>query len=315
MTEQEAISYSLHFLGGIMSRFFKTVTMLSLFVAMTVGTACAETVKIGVLAKDGPAKALAMWQATGDYLSSKIPGKTFEIIPLEFKKIYPAVEAKEVDFFLTGPSMYVTTKEKYGASALVTMINSREGKATETMGGVILTTSSNDAVNSLADLKGKKFMAVEPTSMGGWQMAWKALADAGIDPKKDFAALEFGGKHDNVVLAVLNEKVDAGTVRTDTLERMAAAGAIVMDDFKIINKQTHGDFPFVCSTALYPEWPLAKTASTPDALAAQVATALKELKVDEPAAKNAKIVGWKSALDYGVVAEMMKKLGVEASAN
>lgn len=298
-----------------MSKFLKTVTMLGLFAVMTMGTACAETVKIGVLAKDGPAKALSMWQATGEYLNGKIPGKTFEIVPLEFKKVYPAIEAKEVDFFLAGPSMYVTAKDKYGASALVTMVNSREGKATETMGGVILTTSSNDSINSLADLKGKKFMAVEATSMGGWQMAWKALADAGIDPKKDFAALEFGGKHDNVVLAVLNEKVDAGTVRTDTLERMAAAGAIVMDDFKIINKQTYADFPFACSTALYPEWPLAKTANTADALATQVATALKELKGDDPAAKNAKIVGWKSALDYAVVGEMMKKLGVEASAN
>ncbi len=64
--------------------------------------------------------------------------------------------------------------------------------------------------------------------------------------------LEFGGKHDNVVYAVQNGEVDAGTVRTDTLERMAAAGDIDMSEFKVINAQSTAGFPFVLSTTLYP---------------------------------------------------------------
>lgn len=52
--------------------------------ALSINTAAAgETFKIGVLAKNGPVKALKMWKATGDYLSQKINGMAFEIVPLQ----------------------------------------------------------------------------------------------------------------------------------------------------------------------------------------------------------------------------------------
>ena len=203
-------------------------------------------------------------------------------------------------------------KVKYNSSAVATMINSRQGKPLKSFGGVILVSADRDDINTLADLKNKKFMAVEEGSFGGWQMAYKELKDNGIDPKADFAKLEFGGKHDNVVFAVQNGTADAGTVRTDTLERMAAAGDIGMDEFKIIAAKQYADFPFVVSTALYPEWPFAKAAATSDADAKKVEDALVALGADDPAAKSAKIVGWSQPLDYSGVEELQKLLGVGA---
>ncbi len=286
------------------------VLFLTLFFLCAVSVQASDTIKIGVLAKNGPAKALKKWSATGEYLSSKL-GKPVEIVPLDFDKVNPAIEADDVDFFLINSSMFVTAKVKYGASAIATMVNSRQGQALKSFGGVIFTTSYNDDINSLEDLKGKTFMAVKKSSFGGWQMAYKTLKDAGIDPNRDFAKVEFGGKHDNVVFAVQNEAVEAGTVRTDTLERMVASGAIAMEDFKVINKQS-SSFPFVYSTTLYPEWPLAKTAETPDTLAREVVAALKQIKQDDAAASKAKIVGWTDPLDYSEVEALQKALGVGA---
>ena len=274
----------------------------------------AETYKIGVLAKRGPVKAMKKWKATGDYLTAKIPDKTFEIVPLDFDEVNPAIESGKVDYFLVNSSMFVTAKVKYGASAVATMINSRQGQPLKSFGGVILTSVENDSINNISDLKGKTFMAVKKSSFGGWQMAYKEILDAGVDPQQDFAKLDFGGKHDNVVLAVQNGAVDCGTVRTDTLERMAAEGMIDMDEFKIINQKSHNGFPFVTSSALYPEWPLAKISKTSDADAKEVLEALKQLKETETAAKNAKIVGWVDALDYGPVEELQKSLKVGAYA-
>jgi ABC-type phosphate/phosphonate transport system substrate-binding protein len=190
------------------------------------------------------------------------------------------------------------------------MINSRQGKPLKAFGGVILTSVDNDGINAIGDLKGKTFMAVSKSSFGGWQMAYKEILDAGIDPFSDFGKLEFGGKHDNVVLAVLNGAVEAGTVRTDTLERMAAGGSIFMDDFKIINPKSQKDFPFVCSTTLYPEWPLGRLASISTSLSDQVVASLKKMKADDPAAKAAKVVGWTSALDYSPVESLQQKLKI-----
>ena len=272
----------------------------------------AQNYKIGVLAKRGPVKALKQWKATGDYLSAKIAGKTFEIVPLDFDEVNPAIESNKVDFFLVNSSMFITAKVKFGASAVATMVNSRQGQPLKSFGGVILTSVDNDNINSINDLKGKTFMAVKESSFGGWQMAYKEILDAGVDPHQDFAKLEFGGKHDNVVLAVQNGAIECGTVRTDTLERMAAEGMIDMDEFKIINKKSHNGFPFVISSALYPEWPLAKTQKTSDAVAKEVLEALKQLKETDDAAKSGKIVGWVDALDYGPVEELQKSLKVGA---
>ncbi len=281
-----------------------------LFFFCSFSAQAAEVVKIGVLAKNGPAKVLKKWTATGEYLSQKL-GKTVEIVPLDFDKVNAAIEGNAVGFFLINSSMFVTAKVKFGAAAIATMINSRQGQALEVFGGVIFTTAYNDSINSLEDLKGKTFSAVKKSSFGGWQMAYKTIKDAGMDPFTDFAKVDFAGKHDNVVFAIQNEQAEAGTVRTDTLERMVASGAIAMEDFKIINKQS-SSFPFVYSTTLYPEWPLAKTAATSDALAQEVVAALKQVKKDDPAAKKAKIIGWADPLDYGPVEELQQALSVGA---
>ncbi|MCG7984398.1 MAG: phosphate/phosphite/phosphonate ABC transporter substrate-binding protein [Candidatus Thiodiazotropha lotti] len=288
-----------------------SIAVFSSFLAIT-NSAYADDYKIGVLAKRGVAKAMKKWGDTAEYMTEKIAGDTFTIVPLDFDEVFPAIENKEVDFFLVNSSMYVTAQVKYGAKAVATMVNSRQGEALKSFGGVILTYVDRDDINSTADIKGKNFMAVKESSFGGWQMAYKELLDQGVDPMKDFASLQFGGKHDNVVFAVQNGEVDAGTVRTDTLERMASAGDIDLSEFKIISSKTHSGFPFVVSTALYPEWPFAKISDTPDDVASRAADALIALKSDAKAAQSAKIVGWTAPLDYVEVEDLQKLLKVGA---
>ena len=288
-----------------------SIVVLSSLLVIT-NSAFADDYKIGVLAKRGVAKAMKKWGDTAEYMTQKIAGDNFTIVPLDFDEVFPAIENKEVDFFLVNSSMFVTAQVKYGAKAVATMVNSRQGEALKSFGGVILTYVDRDDINSAADIKGKNFMAVKESSFGGWQMAYKELLDQGVNPMKDFASLQFGGKHDNVVFAVQNGEVDAGTVRTDTLERMASAGDIDLSEFKIISTKKHAGFPFVVSTALYPEWPFAKISDTPDEVASRVADALTSIKSDAKAAQSAKIVGWTAPLDYTEVEDLQKLLKVGA---
>lgn len=286
------------------------IIFLTIFLMNTV--TYADEYKIGVLAKNGATKAMKKWGATADYLNTSIKGDTFTIVPLGFEEVFPAVSDASVDFFLVNSSMFVTAKVKYNASAIATMINSRQGKSLKSFGGVILTYIDRDDINSLSDIKGKNFMAVKKSSFGGWQMAYKEFLDNNINPKEDFAKLSFGGKHDNVVFAVQNGEVDAGTVRTDTLERMVSAGDIELSEFKILAKKDAADFPFVVSTALYPEWPFAKVYGVSDDISNKVADALVQLDAKNKAAQAAKIIGWTSALDYSEVETLQEELGVGA---
>ena len=268
--------------------------------------------KIGVLAKRGPDRALAKWQPLAEYLSKNIPGHTFQIVPLNFEEIYQAVEANNIDFIIANSGMYVDFEADYGANRIATLKNLRLGNPYTLFGGVILTKADRKEIQTLKDLKGKTFMAVNKTSLGGWQMAWGVLEDEGIDPTRHFKKLSFGNTHDAVVEAVFKGEVDAGTVRTDTLERMAAEGKIQLQDFKIINQQqdASGKFPFVHSTPLYPEWPFAVTKDVPVEIAEQVARALLNMPEDSPAAKASKSEGWTIPLNYRPVHELFIDLSI-----
>jgi len=277
-------------------------------------SAAAEpSIKIGVLAKRGSEHCLKQWSPTADYLSREIPGKRFEIIPIDFDHINEMVERGAVDFILSNSSFYVEMEIKHGVNRIATLKNKRLNGTYTTFGGVIFCLKKRDDIKTLHDLKGKSFMAVKKTSFGGWLMAWRELKEAGIYPFKDFSSLKFGGTQDAVVYAVNNGEADAGTVRTDTLERMHLEGKVTLDDFNVIHGHGGGaaHLSFLHSTRAYPEWPMAKVSHTSDLLAEQVAIKLIEMSADSEAAISAQCSGWTIPLNYQQVHDCLKFLKVE----
>ena len=194
------------------------VVLLGLILLVVFAGVAQAEIKVGVLAKRGANKAMTKWKATGDYLAAKL-GEPVVIIPLKFTAIEPMVKDKKIDFMLANSAFFVEMEKKYNAHAVATLINSRDGKALKEFGGVVLV-RADSSIHTLADIKGKKFMCVKYSSLGGGQMAARLFHDNGIDPKKDFAVYAQGKKHDNVVMAVKSGVMDGGTVRSDTLERM-----------------------------------------------------------------------------------------------
>jgi two-component system sensor histidine kinase TtrS len=267
-------------------------------------------VRIGVLSHRGDEATLKMWGPTAEYLDTAIPSRHFQIIPLDFDEVNPAVAHAKVDFVLVNPGIYVNLEVKFRVSRIATLYNRRGDVPYKIFGGVIFTRRDHPKIRTLDDLKDRSFMAVDATSLGGFQMAWREMKAQGIDPFEDLARLDFAGIHDRVVIAVRDGRVDAGTVRTDILERMALAGVIDLADFYIINPQRDPEFPFVHSTRLYPEWPFSKVAHTSDGLAEQVAVALLQMPGDHPAALAGKYAGWSIPLDYQPVHELFRELGL-----
>jgi len=278
---------------------------------MFVAAAQAE-IKIGILALRGAPKVLEEWTATGAYLTDKM-GEPVTIMPLEFAAIEPMLKDGKIDFVLANSAFYVEMEKKYGAKAIAMQINSANGKPVKEFGGVIFA-RKDSPINTLADLKGKKFMVTKASSFGGGQMALRLLLQNGIDYRKDFAEFKEGGKHDNVVLAVKNGAMDAGTVRSDVLEAMEKEGKIKLSEFKIIN-QVKDSFPFVHSTELYPEWPMAAAKHVDAAKVKKLGEALMAVKPDMDAAKKAGILGWAPAADFKSVRECLKALKYGAFAN
>lgn len=290
-------------------RYFALFALCLMFLAPAVSADIPS--RIGVLAFRGDRDALKRWTPTADYLSEKTPGVRFSIVPLDLDEIGPSVANGEVDFVLTNTGNYVDLEARYGISRIATLKNLRQGEAYTQFGAVIFTRADHPKIKELSDLRGGRFAAVSQEAFGGFQMAWRELLDIGIDPFTDLKKLEFlGFPQDNIVYAVLNGSVDAGTVRTDTMERMEQEGKINLDAFRILNQQDTPGFPFLHSTRLYPEWPFSKMRHTPEELAEHVAVALLNMSSESNVARAARSAGWTIPLDYGSVHVMFRTLKI-----
>ena len=266
-----------------------------------------EQIKVGVLSHRGDEATLKLWAPTADYLSNTIPEHEFLVVPLDFDEIQPAVANREIDFLLVNPGIYVVMEVKHRISRIATMNNLVGKNKMNVFGGLIFTSAVNKEIDSIEDLKNHSFMAVDKTSLGGYQMAWRELAANGIDLHSDMK-VSFGGIHDEVVQAVLSGKVDAGTVRTGIITSMAEQGIINLSDVKVLNAKTSDGFPLPHSTSLYPEWPFSKLHHTSNDLAQRVAVALLAMSELEPAVQWGEYAGWTIPLEYQPVHDLLKDL-------
>ncbi|MDH5802782.1 MAG: PhnD/SsuA/transferrin family substrate-binding protein, partial [Gammaproteobacteria bacterium] len=230
--------------------------------------------------------------------------------PLSIDNLSNAIRDGRVDFVLTNPASYAELEIQYGISRIATLRNRRAGQSYTKFGALIFTRADRDDIQTLNDLKGKTFAAVHPNAFGGWWMAWREMQHRGLRIE-DLGSLQFTGlPQDQVVQAVMQGKADAGTVRTNILERMQQENLIPAQQLKILSPQMAAGFPFAHSTRLYPEWPFAKARQTENQLAQQVAIALLSMAQDHAAAQQANSAGWTIPLDYQPVHELMQELSV-----
>ncbi len=247
-----------------------------------------------MLAKRGAAQCYAQWSPTAAYLNAQMPETTFIIVPLNFEQVEASVKAGIVDFVLTNPSDYVFLEHEYRVNRIATLKGLSLGQGQVEFGGVIFRRADRDDLQGLGDLKRRVFAAVDDTSFGGWLMTLREFKLQGIEPEEDFPRFIFTGTHDAVVELVLAGKADAGAVRTDTIEQMVAEGKLQLEQLKILNDMdsVYPDFPFLLSTRLYPEWPLAKLGHTDLGLAEKVVSALLAMEAADPAAVSDDGVGY-----------------------
>ncbi len=267
-----------------------------------------RVIRLGVLAFRGKMRALSRWTPTAHYLSEKIAGHRFQVVPLTLEEMEQAVKSRAIDFMVTNSGNYITLASRYGGSRLVTLNALAASEARNVAGSVIFTRADRYDIRTMQDLRGKSFLSVAPEAFC-FQSAWHELKANGIDPRKDFTKLLFAGfPQDYIATAVKKGTVDAGNVRTGVLEAMAAEGKIRLSDFHIISPKPVEGFPFITTTKLYPEWPFVKLKHVDNDLAQQVAIALLQMAPDSEAAVKGGYAGWTVPLDYSPVHDLLRAL-------
>lgn len=284
---------------------FLSIVMVVLW--MGGGLAQARDLSVGVLAYRGEEHAAESWSATIEALNHRLPEHHFTLLPLDLEGMVRAAETGAVDFFLTNPGNYAILEYRHGAARLATLETGRQGAPRAAVGAVLFS-RADGPLRALDDLKGARFLAVDPNAFGGFQVARGVLNDAGLDPFEDLDTRFSGFPLDSIVLDVRDGKADAGTVRTCLLEEMAREGTIDLADFRILSPRTEGDFPCALSSPLYPNWPFAKAAATEPLLAKRVAIALLSMAPGEtgvgPEAR------WTIPLSYQPVLDLFRRLRI-----
>lgn len=204
-----------------------------------------------------------------DYLS-RTAGVTFrQVFPDTFDEHMHMVGRGLIDITFSNPFIYVKIADRYGARAFARIV---EAKGMENFRGQIICRADNAQIKTLADIKGKRLIAVDPTSAGGFLYPWGWILEHGIR-KADLAEIAFapgpGGKQEKVVMAVLSGKYDVGAIREGTLDIMA--GKIDLKQIRIL-----------AYSRWYPGWVYAARRGLDPAIVGKIKKALLALNMDNP---------------------------------
>ncbi|GAB6112887.1 phosphate/phosphite/phosphonate ABC transporter substrate-binding protein [Desulfomicrobium salsuginis] len=152
-----------------------------------------------------------------EYLRHKTGLSLRQIFPNTFAEHIKMVERGEIDISFTNPFVYISLA-RLGSEAFARIVEADTGADFQ---GQVIVRADNPAINRLEDCRGKRLIAVDPNSAGGYLYPMGLFYDHGIT-RQDFHEVSFatgsGGRQEAVVLAVYAGAYDVGTIRKGTLD-------------------------------------------------------------------------------------------------
>ncbi|MCG6905592.1 MAG: phosphate/phosphite/phosphonate ABC transporter substrate-binding protein [Desulfobacteraceae bacterium] len=238
------------------------------------------------------------------YLERQTGLKFRQVFPDSFDRHLEMIGQGRIDITYSNPFFYITAARRYGNRAFAAALESYGGRLFR---GQIICRADNPAIRTVADCRGKRWIAVAPSSSGGYLYPLGLFRDSGIEPA-DFAEIAFApgvaGKQERVVMAVLAGKYDIGTVREGALEVLA--DRIDLSDLRV-----------VAATPWYPGWVFSARSGLDPHLLETISTALLKLDLlnfeDRKILEAADLTGIVAARDgdFDSVRELARRLGLD----
>jgi diguanylate cyclase (GGDEF)-like protein/PAS domain S-box-containing protein len=263
-----------------------------------------EVLRIGVLAYRGAERAVHDWQPHAEYLGQRLAPLRFEVVPLSLAEFAPAVADRRIDLLITNTGHYVELEAGGKVARIATLRIAGPKGPVDRFGGAVIVKAGRDDIQSYGDLRGKRLAVPDTKGFGGWQVHLPEARSAGIDLQHDTSGIIETKNHEKVVSAVLGGEADAGFVRSDLIESLAAAGELDPNALRVAGARQSANFPYAHSTGLYPHWPFARLDHVSEEVTRKLLIALLELSPEHPAARAAGIYGWTLPSNYQSVHEL-----------
>ena len=223
-----------------------------------------QVFRVGITSFRDKSVTIREWGPTMDYLAEKIPGSHFVVVPMNLHEFEAAVSRHEIDFVITNPEHYILLETVHGVSRVATLVKRESDVLVNQFGGVIFTRADRDDIRDLGDVKGKRIASVDRSSFAAFLLQDDLLKEHDVDVdrdcKVDFPRFSAGPQRPR---RARTGAPTSGFARSSVLEAMAREGKIDLAQIRILHPSRTGDFPFLISTGLFPEWPFAAAPHVP----------------------------------------------------
>ena len=284
--------------------------LLLIFISLLLGSNtllfAKPSLKFGIFAYNSKSIVLQQYQPVVDYLNANLRDDKVEMVVLGREEFERQLQSNGLDVITTNPSQFeIIRNNNMFIRTIATTKKRNEGILTDSYGGVIFTAASNDSINKLEDLKSKSIASMDDKSLAAYQAPVFEFSELGIDVTPNLTVMK---TQDEIIDAVMKGKSEAGFVRTGIIELAVAQGGLKLDDVKIINSQKLSYYPYLLSTRLYPEWPVAILPRVNEKLANELTILL--LGFESSQNKSVSIGGFTLPHNYSSVEQLIKSLNL-----
>jgi phosphonate transport system substrate-binding protein len=228
------------------SRTLRNLMTCAVFAVGAISAHAQQVFRITAIPDESPTELARKAEPLVKYLESKL-GMKVEYTPVtDYAAAVETLVNKKVDMAWFGGFTFVQAHHR--SNGKVIPIVQREED--EKFRSVFI--SSDPAIKTLADLKGKDVSFGSQSSTSGHLMPRSFLLQAGLDPDKDFKRVAYSGAHDATIAAVASGKVQAGALNISVWEKFIADKKVDTDKVKVIfttppyydyNWTVHADMP------------------------------------------------------------------------
>jgi len=180
------------------------------------------------------------------YLEAKL-GVKVEYTPVtDYAAAVETLVNRKVDLAWFGGFTFVQANVRSGGKVIPLVQREEDTR----FRSVFITT--DPAIKSLADLKGKDLSFGAASSTSGHLMPRSFMLQAGLNPEKDLRRVAYSGAHDATIAAVAGGKVQAGALNISVWEKFVADGKVDTSKVRVFfttptyydyNWTVHADLP------------------------------------------------------------------------
>ena len=237
-----------------------------------------------------------------EYLSEQTGLPMRQVFPDTFDNYISMFGQGKIDISFSNPFIYVKLANRYGARAMARIVEA-DGRAE--FRGQIIARKDNQEIQSIEDCRGKSWVAVDPSSAGGYLFPLGHFVDHGFT-LTDFREVVFaGGRQENVILGVYAGLHDIGSIREGSL-------SVVKDKIDI------NQIKVVDSSIWYPGWVYAHSPRLSQEVVDKIRDAMLKLDYEHnPEHRQildaAKFIGFVPSddRDFDQVRALSKKVGLD----